>query len=193
MPRYQIQQTLADQTRNHSASLTTQTQNCLAIQKKNKCSLTRRDTVPQARRSNETRWWRDSSQRRRDPRGNHKLPSSRHGVRRTLKHRKSRRHGPGKKRDVLPLVAIAVRCTASLRTSANHLGLRGLIPLSPSRTLTALSMTSSLPTCLVGCPAIAGVRGTAVSAVLCRTCVLLPAAATRSRLGLVRPTCRPPE
>ena len=31
------------------------------------------------------------------------------------------------------LEAIAIRCTASLRTNANHLGLQGLIPLSLSQ------------------------------------------------------------
>ena len=41
------------------------------------------------------------------------------------------------------LETIATRCTASLRTSDNHFGLRGVIPLSPSRTLTALSRVSS--------------------------------------------------
>ena len=93
----------------------------------------------------------------------------------------------------LGAIAITLHCLAPNQRQPPWASIRGLIPLSPSHTLTALSITSSLPTCLVACPAIAGVRGTAVLAVLCRSCVLLPAAATRSRLGLVRLTCRPPE
>ena len=65
----------------------------------------------------------------------------------------------------------SIRCTASLRTIDDHLGFRGVIPRSPNHALTALSMTSSLPTCLAGCPATAGVRETTGSVVLCRTCV----------------------
>ena len=44
-------------------------------------------------------------------------------------------------KDEFPLVAIAIRCTASLRTIDNHLGFRGVIPRSPSHALKALSMT----------------------------------------------------
>ena len=67
------------------------------------------------------------------------------------------------------LEAIAIRCTASLRTIDNHFGLRGVIPLFPGHALTALSMRSSLPTCREGCPATVGFRervGSVVSAVL---------------------------
>ena len=90
------------------------------------------------------------------------------------------------------LEAIAIRCTASLRTSANHLELRGQIPRSqphahdPQHDLIASYLSSRVSSHCWG-------SRTAVSAVLSRTCVLLPAAATRSRLGLVRLTCRPPE
>ena len=81
--------------------------------------------------------------------------------------------------------AIAIRCTVSLRTIDNHFGLRRVIPLYPSRTLTALGMTPSLPTCLVGCPATVGVRETVGSVVLCCTCVLLPTVAVRLTLGSI--------
>ena len=91
------------------------------------------------------------------------------------------------------LEAIAKRCTASLRTIDNHFGRRGVISLSLSHTLTARSMPSTLPTCREGCPATVGVRETVGSVVLCRTCVLIPTVEVRSRLGLLRLTCRPPE
>ena len=55
--------------------------------------------------------------------------------------------------NAFPFSASAIRCTASLRTIVIHLGLRGVIPLSPNHALTALSTISSLPTCREGCPA----------------------------------------
>ena len=116
---------------NHSASLTTQTQLCCpnsAIQKKNICSLTRRDTVPKAQRSNKTRWWRDSFQRRRDRRGATNFPPR---VVAPDDHCSTEKAGDtGREGNaVFTLEAIAIRCTASLRKIANHLGLPGVIPL----------------------------------------------------------------
>ena len=95
--------------------------------------------------------------------------------------------------DAFSLAASAILFTASLRTIVIHLGLRGVIPRSrsPSHALTALSNVSSFPTCRVGCPATAAVRAPTVSEELCRTCVLLPAAAVHSRLSLAPPICRP--
>ena len=89
------------------------------------------------------------------------------------------------------LAASAIVCTASLGTIVIHLGLRGVIPRSPSHALTAFSNVSSFPYCRVGCPATAAVRAPIVSEELCRTCVLLPAAAVRSRLSLAPLICRP--
>ena len=56
------------------------------------------------------------------------------------------------------LAASAILCTASLLTIVIHLGLRGVIPRSPSHALKAISNVSSFPTCRVGCPTTAAVR-----------------------------------
>ena len=90
---------------------------------------------------------------------------------------------------VFTLEAIAIRCSASLRTIDNHLGLRGVIQLSPSHTLTALSMTSSLPTCRVVFSHRWSSRDSWVGGAL----PYLRAAPNCCSAGLVRLTCRPPE